>query len=150
MEVDERTPERLRELMASPPHLKPDGQDYYGIGIVAKHLNLSVHTLRWYERIGLLGDIARDERGQRRFRNSDVEWLHFINRMRLTGMPITDMVEYANLLRQGDTTIPQRQNLLEAHRQNLIASVERLQSTLAIVTYKIELCQQQFAAKDRI
>ena len=68
---------------------------------------LSAHTLRYYERAGLLEPVDRNEGGHRRYRESDVEWVRFLTKLRATGMPIRDVRRYAELMKAGDgTTIP--------------------------------------------
>src|SRR5882757_4178575 len=85
-------------------HLRPDGQDQYTISEVAGITGLSAHTLRWYERIGLMPHVDRSHTGQRRFSNRDLDWLAFVGKLRLTGMPVADMVAYAEMVRAGDRT----------------------------------------------
>ena len=73
----------------------------WSIGEAAEKCGLSQHTLRWYERIGLLGPVARDANGRRRFSDGDLDWLDLITRLRETGMPVSDMQRYAELVRSG-------------------------------------------------
>src|SRR5262249_17000977 len=81
---------------------RPAGRDQYTISEVAEHTGLSAHTLRWYERIGLMPHVDRTHTGQRRFTNRDLDWLNLVTKLRLTGMPVADMVRYAELVREGD------------------------------------------------
>ncbi|MEU6821479.1 MerR family transcriptional regulator [Streptomyces atriruber] len=121
---------------AAPP--SPDGQDHYTISEVAAHTGLSAYTLRWYERIGLMPHIDRSHTGQRRYRNRDLNWLAFVGKLRLTGMPVADMVRYAELVREGEHTFPERQELLEQTRRDVRARITELQDTLAVLDYKID------------
>ncbi len=121
---------------AAPP--SPDGQDHYTISEVAAHTGLSAYTLRWYERIGLMPHIDRSHTGQRRYRNRDLNWLAFVGKLRLTGMPVADMVRYAELVREGEHTFPDRQELLEQTRRDVRARITELQDTLAVLDYKID------------
>jgi DNA-binding transcriptional MerR regulator len=73
----------------------------WSIGEAAEKCGLSRHTLRWYERIGLLGSIARGGDGRRRFSDSDLDWLSLLTKLRATGMPVRDMQRYAELVRSG-------------------------------------------------
>ncbi len=82
-------------------HPRPAGQDSYSISEVVAFTGLTAHTLRWYERIGLMPHVDRSHTGQRRFSNRDLDWLAFVGKLRLTGMPVADMVRYAELLREG-------------------------------------------------
>ncbi|AKG42688.1 MerR family transcriptional regulator [Streptomyces xiamenensis] len=121
------------------PHPRPAGQDRYSISEVAAHTGLSVHTLRWYERIGLMQHIDRSHTGQRRYTNQDLEWLAFVGKLRLTGMAVADMVRYADLVRQGDHTYPQRRALLVATRAEVTRRMAELHSTLAVLDFKIDM-----------
>lgn len=120
------------------PHPRPEGQDRYTISEVAAFTGLSAHTLRWYERIGLMSHVDRSHTGQRRFTNADLDWLAFVGKLRLTGMPVADMVRYAELLREGDHTFDERKELLEATRRDVRTRIAELQDTLAVLDYKIE------------
>ncbi|MEU6848757.1 MerR family transcriptional regulator [Actinacidiphila alni] len=118
-------------------HPRPTGQDQYTISEVAAWTGLSAHTLRWYERIGLMPHVDRSHTGQRRFSNRDLDWLAFVGKLRLTGMPVADMVRYAELVRSGDHTYPDRQALLEATRLDVLQRIAELQDTLTVLDFKI-------------
>lgn len=119
-------------------HPRPEGQDRYTISEVAAFTGLSAHTLRWYERIGLMTHVDRSHTGQRRFTNRDLDWLGFVSKLRLTGMPVADMVRYAELMREGEHTFEERQELLEAARRDVITRIAELQDTLSVLDYKID------------
>ncbi|MEV5983842.1 MerR family transcriptional regulator [Streptomyces sp. NPDC052051] len=119
------------------PQPRPDGQDRYTISEVAARTGLTAHTLRWYERIGLMPHIDRSHTGQRRYTDADLNWLDFVGKLRMTGMPVADMVRYAELLRKGESTYGARRELLEATRRDVLARVGELQDTLAVLDRKI-------------
>ncbi|MDX6314582.1 MAG: hypothetical protein QOF44_4046, partial [Streptomyces sp.] len=96
------------------------------------------HTLRWYERIGLMPEVDRSNTGQRRYTNKDLDWLVFVGKLRLTGMPVADMVRYAEMAREGAHTMPERQALLAATREDVRRRIAELQDTLAVLDYKID------------
>ncbi|MCI3930437.1 MerR family transcriptional regulator [Streptomyces sp. AN091965] len=112
-------------------------ESQYTISEVAAETGLSAHTLRWYERIGLMPHIDRSHTGQRRYRDRDLRWLTFLGKLRATGMPVADMVRYAELVRAGDHTFAERQDLLEQTRRDVRARIEELQDTLAVLDHKI-------------
>jgi DNA-binding transcriptional MerR regulator len=107
------------------------------IAEMAERTGLSAHTLRYYERIGLLDPVRRGIGGQRRYGEEDLQWVTFLQRLRATGMPIRDMQRYADLRRRGDSTITERRELLEDHRDELITRIEELQRELQALTDKI-------------
>ena len=129
--------------LALPPEpQEPDDADdtpRYTIGEVVARTGLTAHTLRWYERIGLLEHPARSHSGQRRFSDRDLVWLEFLGKLRLTAMPVADMVRYAELRREGEHTDAERQALLEAHREVVRRRIADLQATLLIIDCKIDL-----------
>ncbi|WP_328544835.1 MerR family transcriptional regulator [Streptomyces europaeiscabiei] len=120
-----------------PKPRRPDGQDRYTISEVVDLTGLTAHTLRWYERIGLMPHIDRSHTGQRRYRNRDLDWLDLVGKLRLTGMPVADMVRYAELVREGDDTYSERFELLKATRQDVLSRIAELQGTLNVLDRKI-------------
>ncbi|MER5864417.1 MerR family transcriptional regulator [Kitasatospora sp. NPDC002040] len=100
---------------------------------------LSAHTLRWYERIGLLDPVNRSHSGQRRYSDADVRRLEFLGRLRLTGMPVADMLRYVELVRAGEHTLADRRDLLVEHREEVRLKLADLHATIAVLDYKIDL-----------
>jgi len=88
----------------------------YSIAKAAAETGLSIDTLRYYERIGLVEPPARDSGGRRTYSDEDLAWLHFLTRLRTTGMPIRMMREYAQLRHRGDGTAARRRQILVEHR----------------------------------
>ncbi|GHA09758.1 MULTISPECIES: MerR family transcriptional regulator [Streptomyces] len=118
-------------------HPRPDGQDRYTISEVVAFTGLTAHTLRWYERIGLMPHVDRSHTGQRRYSNRDLDWLDFVTKLRLTGMPVADMVRYAELVREGDHTFAERRQLLESTRRDVLSRIAELHDTLGVLDKKI-------------
>lgn len=133
------TPGTRTDSCATPPHARrrPEGRDSYTISEVVAITGLTAHTLRWYERIGLMPHIDRSHTGQRRYSNRDLDWLDLVGKLRLTGMPVADMVRYAELVREGDHTYGDRFELLKATREDVLARIAELQDTLAVLDRKI-------------
>ncbi|MEW9699806.1 MerR family transcriptional regulator [Paenibacillus sp. SI8] len=104
---------------------------------VAARTGLSVHTLRYYEKIGLMEPIPRAVNGHRSYHGKDIEWIILLTRLRSTGMPIAEMQRFADMMRLGDAGIGQRRALLEEHEQKLQAQVKELQDTLSVLQGKI-------------
>lgn len=139
------------DACASAPttHPRPNGQDHYTISEVVAFIGLTAHTLRWYERIGLMPHIDRSHTGQRRYRNRDLDWLTFVGKLRLTGMPVADMVRYAELVREGEHTFTERHELLEQTRRDVRTRIAELQDTLAVLDYKINFYADARPASER-
>lgn len=99
------------------------------IAEAAREAGVSVYTLRYYERAGLLAPIEHNGSGHRRFTAEDLEWVNVCMKLRATGMPIRRIREYANLVRDGDGNEGARLELLEAHREDVLARMARSSET---------------------
>jgi DNA-binding transcriptional MerR regulator len=102
----------------------------------AEKCGLSEHTLRWYERIGLLSRVDRSADGRRRFSDADVDWLVLISKLRATGMPVREMQRYAGLVRSGAGE-QERLDLLEQHRERVRVALAEQQECMALLDMKI-------------
>ena len=108
----------------------------WDIATTADRLGVSAHTLRYYERIGLVR-VERDASGRRRYDAASVRRLVFLTRMRTSGMPIRDLRRYVALVKAGRDTVPERLSLLTEHRDDLRARIDELRLALAATEYKI-------------
>lgn len=104
---------------------------------VARQTGVSVHTLRYYERVGLLNPVNRATNGHRRYSAEDVAGIKFFTRLRTTGMPIRQMQKYAALVREGSHTHPARLELLLAHQAKVETQLKELEEDLQIIKKKI-------------
>lgn len=127
----------------------PTGVDPPGLTVsqMALVTGLSAHTLRYYERAGLIASVGRNPGNQRRYSEADVEWLRFLLRLRETGMAISQMRVYAELRAQGDGTVSARLDLLQAHQAGLreqIATLRQHEKALEskIATYRADLAAE--------
>jgi len=114
----------------------------------AETTGLSAHTLRYYERIGLIHPIERKENTRRRYTADDLGWIDFLTKLRATGMSIREMQRYAELQRQGDETLPERVAMLKALRDQVEDRILELQEHLKLVHYKIEIYGQIIEEKE--
>jgi DNA-binding transcriptional MerR regulator len=106
------------------------------IADAARASGLSVHTLRYYERAGLIGDVDRASSGHRRYSDADMAWVESIRCLRATGMPIARIRRYYELVRTGGHE-RERLALLEEHRESVRAQLAEVQGHLAFVDRKI-------------
>ncbi|GAA3389866.1 MerR family transcriptional regulator [Cryptosporangium minutisporangium] len=111
----------------------------------ADKTGLTGHTLRYYERVGLIWDVPRDAAGHRRYTAKQVEWLLLLTRLRATGLPIAGMLRYAELVRSGRGE-EDRLDLLQNHRIEVAARLAELTADLALIDRKIETYQRRLAA----
>ena len=107
------------------------------IGELSERSGLSTHTIRYYERIGLLPYADRDAGGRRDYDPSILTWIGFLHRLKATDMSINDMLKIAELRLEGDHTGPQRRAILEAHREAVRDKIVVLQDCLSMLDTKI-------------
>ena len=115
----------------------------YTPAMVVEETGFSIDTLRYYEKIGLLEEVQRNAAGQRRFSSSHLEWLSVVRCLRETGMPIAEMLHYAELTRAGDHTIGERVALLEAHDRRVRSQIASLQDRRRYIQRKINYYRGQ-------
>ena len=114
-------------------------------GQVVEKTGFSLDTLRYYERIGLLDDIARNSGGQRVFTEDDVAWLRILRCLRETGMPIQRMMRYAELARGGEETVAERLELLREHDREIDEKIDHLRVEQDHIRSKIAFYQREMA-----
>jgi DNA-binding transcriptional MerR regulator len=104
---------------------------------MAERCGMTAHTLRYYERVGLIQPVGRARNGHRRYSEADEAWLHFLHCMRATSMPIREMQRYAELRELGDATSLDRRKILEDHQAAIAEQIVELQRAHALLTHKI-------------
>ena len=109
----------------------------------AEASGLSPHTLRYYERAGLLEPVERNGSGHRRYGATDLERISFLTKLRGTGMPVRDVRRYAALMRAGEAANEQRLALLEAHRESVVAKLEETAANLELIDWKINFYKER-------
>lgn len=117
----------------------------YAIAEAAHRSGLSIDTLRYYERIQLIDPPRRDSGGRRAYSDDDLTWLEFLTKLRMTGMPIRMMREYAKLRHQGMASASRRKQILVEQRVEVLSRMAELNSCLDVLNYKItnyEQCEQ--------
>lgn len=113
-------------------------ESHLTIDEVAKRTGLTAYTLRYYERIGLIAPISRAPGGQRRYAASDMAWIEFLLRLRTTNMPIGKMQTFAKLRGAGDSTVPDRRQMLEEHLTQVFSEIEAMRQSADALQAKIE------------
>jgi DNA-binding transcriptional MerR regulator len=107
------------------------------IAEAARASGVSAHTLRYYERAGLIDGVERAGSGHRRYGEDDLAWIEVLQRLRATGMPIRRILRYAELVRAGDGTETERLALLREHRRAVRAQLAEVRTHLAFIEQKI-------------
>jgi DNA-binding transcriptional MerR regulator len=106
------------------------------IAEMAERTGVSAHTLRYYERIELLS-VARDAAGYRTYNSRDYARVVFLNRLRMTGMSIRDLQRYIALVAEGDASVPERLQMMLAHRDAVRTQIQELTFALDTIDFKI-------------
>jgi DNA-binding transcriptional MerR regulator len=108
------------------------------ISDAARLTGLTAHTLRYYERAGLMLDrVERAPSSHRRYTEAEIRWVTLLTKLRSTGMPIRRIREYADLVREGDGNETERLALLKAHREAVLEQLESMQRNLEAIDTKI-------------
>ena len=119
------------------------------IAEAARRTGVSVHTLRYYERAGLVVTaVGRTAGGCRRYQQLDLDWITVCSRLRATGMPIKTIRRYAQLVSAGRGNEQERLALLEAHRADVTARLAEVQENLKLIDHKINVYRDRLAAGD--
>jgi len=119
------------------------------IAEAARRTGVSAHTLRYYERAGLVvTPIDRTSGGRRRYREIDLKWIVICTKLRATGMPIRSIRRYAELVAAGPGNEQERLVLLEAHRADVLARLAEIQENLQAIDHKIDVYRGSMAAGD--
>ena len=140
-------------LEVKPQQESPPGQPRPNAGLsiaeAAHRTGLSVHTLRYYERAGLVvTTVDRTEGGWRRYRQLDLDWITVCTKLRATGMPIKSIRRYAQLVSAGPGNEQERLALLEAHQAEVTDKLVEIQENLKVINHKIDVYRGRLAAGD--
>ena len=119
------------------------------IAEVSEQYGLSVDTLRYYERVGLIPPVNRSENGIRNYNELDLRRVDFIKCMRSAGLPVEVLIEYVALVQQGDGTIEDRKEILKHQREQLAARMKEMQKTLDLLDHKIEVYEKALLKKEQ-
>ena len=126
---------------------KPSLRAHCGISVSYTHLaaekiGISAHTLRFYDKEGLLPNVGRDEHGNRRFTDNDLQWLSLLQCLKNTGMSLKDIKRFAECTTIGDDTIDERLALFESQTENVKCQIAELKRYLNLLEYKLAFYQK--------
>ena len=119
------------------------------IAEVSEQYSISADTLRYYERVGLIPHVNRNESGIRDYNELDLRRVEFIKCMRSAGLPVEVLIDYVALVQQGDETIEARKDILIEQRDLLIARMNEMQKTLDILNRKIDVYENAVLKKEK-
>ena len=119
------------------------------IAEVSEKYGLSADTLRYYERVGLIPPVHRNEGGIRDYNELDLRRVDFIKCMRGAGLPVEVLIEYVALVQKGDKTIEARKEILKEQRDLVAARLAEMQKTLDLLDHKIEVYEKAILKKEK-
>ena len=119
------------------------------IAEVSEQYGISTDTLRYYERVGLIPPVNRNEGGIRDYNELDLRRVDFIKCMRSAGLPVEVLIEYMGLVQQGDKTIEARKEILIEQRNLLTVKMAEMQKTLDRLNYKIEVYENALLKREK-
>ena len=119
------------------------------INEVSEQYGMSTDTLRYYERIGLIPPVHRNDGGIRDYNELDLKRVEFIKCMRSAGLPVEVLIEYVALVQQGDRTIEARREILTEQRNLLAAKLAEMQQTLNLLNHKIEVYENALLKREK-
>ncbi len=108
---------------------------------VSEKFGITQDTLRYYEKAGIIPEIARTSGGARNYQSEDLEWVEHVVCLRQAGMPVESLVEYLRLSQKGDRTFPERLELLQEQRERLTAQQKKLTDAMNRLDFKISRYQ---------
>ena len=139
----------MLEVKSQPVSKLPVPAAGVSIAEAARRTGVSVHTLRYYERAGLvITSVPRNHSGRRRYHEEDLKWISICTKLRATGMPIRTIKHYAQLVSAGPGNEEERLALLEAHRAEVTAKLARTRENLKLIDHKIDVYRGRLAAGD--
>ena len=118
----------------------------YSIQDVSKKTGLSAHTLRYYEKEGLITGVERSQGGFRQYTDEDLERLGLICCLKNTGMSIQEIARFVQLAHEGDDTLKERVELLREHREQVLSRMAEMQKYLDKVTWKLNFYTEKLRA----
>ena len=121
----------------------------YTIQEVSKKTGLTAHTLRYYEKEGLLSGVERTQGGFRQYTDEDLERLGLICCLKNTGMSLQEITRFVTLTHEGDQTLKERVELLREHRESVIARMAEMQRYLDKVTWKLNFFTEKLRAYEQ-
>lgn len=108
----------------------------YTIGEVAKMFNLSISTIRYYDKEGLLLDLERDDSNIRKFTDKNIESIRVIECLKKSGLQIKDIKKFMYLCSLGDETLKQRKDIFIKQKENIETKIKELEKALNMINYK--------------
>jgi len=119
----------------------------YTVKEVSEIFNISVHTIRYYDKEHLFPYVTRGKHGERLFSDEDLQWVQLVKCMRQADMPLSEIRRYSDLCKLGDSTIPERYEMMLEQKTKIEANLEDMKKRLDYVEYKVKFYKDLMAGK---
>jgi DNA-binding transcriptional MerR regulator len=110
----------------------------YTIKQAAEKTNLTIYTLRYYDKEGLLPLLKRSSNGIRKFSENDINWINLICCLKNSGMSIENLKKFMSYCLKGTETCEERKEILQSHKDNILSQIKQLENSLDMINYKID------------
>lgn len=108
----------------------------YSISDVAKKMKITIPTLRYYDNLGLFPNLKKNKSGNRVFSEEDIEVVRIIKYLKKSGMQLTEIKEFMEWCKKGDSTLDKRLNLFKSQKEKVLKQMNELQETLDLIEFK--------------
>jgi DNA-binding transcriptional MerR regulator len=122
----------------------------YTVKDVSKKTGVTAHTLRFYEKQGVIPHVERNDNGIRMYDESSIEWIETMLALRSTGMPLAEIKQYVDLHKEGDSTLQKRKEMMADHKVRVEEQMLQLLKTLGKINYKMALYDVQLKELERL
>ncbi len=112
------------------------------ISEVAEMVGVSTYTLRYYEKEEIIPEVTRNSSGHRVYEDETIEWINFVNCLKSTGMPISEIREFVKLCEQGDSTIGERIAIMVNHKKRILSRIANMNDFLEKISWKINYYEE--------
>lgn len=119
------------------------------ISEVSRRFNVSIQTLRYYERLGVVPPVPRDANGFRDYRKNDLYWVHYVQALRRSGVAIQSIRQYVGMVQQGPATRDERKRILLDQRQKLLDQRALIDDALVHMDHKLSVYDAYVVALEK-
>lgn len=113
----------------------------YTVKQVSEMMNISPHTIRYYDKEALFPYLQRGRNQERLFSDEDLLWVQLVQCLRLTGMPLDDIRHYIDLCKEGDSTIAERHTIMVKQKEKAELEAAAMQERVKLLEQKVEFYQ---------
>ena len=108
----------------------------YSISELAKKMNLSIPTIRYYDSLGLLPNLKKNKSGNRVFKDEDIEVIRVIQYLKKSGLQLSEIKKFMSWCKQGDSTLEKRLNFFKNQKEKVYKQINDLKEALSLIEFK--------------